>query len=83
MSRHFSPSRILQFTFGLLSKLLLVGLMYVTNEPWLRVDEEENGEAIQDYLEEKTNQRTVPNVFISASLYHSVALILHTDGLTL
>ena len=57
--------------------------MYVTNEPWLRVDEEENGEAIQDYLEEKTNQRTVPNVFISASLYHSVALILHTDGLTL
>ncbi|KAN0133321.1 thioredoxin-like protein [Lactarius tabidus] len=30
----------------------------------LELDEREDGPALQDYLAEKTNQRTVPNVFI-------------------
>ncbi|RIA94711.1 glutaredoxin 1 [Glomus cerebriforme] len=28
------------------------------------IDEADNGSAIQDYLKEKTSQRTVPNIFI-------------------
>ncbi|KAI0375450.1 glutaredoxin [Pilatotrama ljubarskyi] len=31
----------------------------------LELDEIEDGGAIQDYLEEKTGQRTVPNIFIN------------------
>jgi hypothetical protein len=31
-----------------------------------RLDEREDGSAIQDYLQEKTGQRTVPNIFIGA-----------------
>ena len=31
-----------------------------------RLDKREDGDAFQDYLEKKTGQRTVPNVFISA-----------------
>lgn len=31
----------------------------------LRLNETENGDAIQDYLLSKTGQRTVPNIFIS------------------
>ena len=30
-----------------------------------RLDEREDGAAIQQYLLEKTSQRTVPNVFVS------------------
>ncbi|KAG6813706.1 hypothetical protein H0H92_008113 [Tricholoma furcatifolium] len=30
------------------------------------LDERKDGQAIQDYLLEKTNQRTVPNVFVSS-----------------
>lgn len=39
----------------------------VVNCPWCthRLDEIEDGSAIQDYLQEKTGQRTVPNIFIS------------------
>ena len=33
-----------------------------------RLDERDDGEALQNYLLEKTGQKTVPNVFISA--YH-------------
>lgn len=33
-----------------------------------RLDELQEGDAIQDYLREKTGQRTVPNVFISKQL---------------
>ncbi|MEV5358644.1 glutaredoxin [Streptomyces sp. NPDC052693] len=32
----------------------------------LELDQEENGASIQDYLESKTGQRTVPNIFIAA-----------------
>jgi len=31
-----------------------------------RLDERDDGSAIQEYLAEKTGQRTVPNIFISA-----------------
>ncbi|CAE6450007.1 unnamed protein product [Rhizoctonia solani] len=31
----------------------------------LELDEREDGAAIQNYLEQKTNQRTVPNIFIA------------------
>lgn len=31
----------------------------------IELDQDENGAAIQDYLREKTNQGTVPNIFIS------------------
>ncbi len=33
--------------------------------PHVRLDELDEGSAIQDYLAEKTGQRTVPNIFIS------------------
>lgn len=32
----------------------------------IRLDQHKDGSAIQDYLEEKTGQRTVPNIFIGA-----------------
>ncbi|KAJ7650792.1 glutaredoxin [Roridomyces roridus] len=31
----------------------------------LELDEREDGDAIQDYLEQKTGQRSVPNVFVN------------------
>jgi glutaredoxin len=34
-----------------------------------RLDEREDGSAIQNYLLEKTGQRTVPNIFISRRFY--------------
>ncbi|CAE6442187.1 unnamed protein product [Rhizoctonia solani] len=33
----------------------------------LELDNRNDGSAIQDYLEQKTNQRTVPNIFIGKS----------------
>lgn len=41
-----------------------------------RLDQRDDGSAIQEYLAEKTGQRTVPNVFISA--YQSLSS--HTHG---
>lgn len=35
-----------------------------------RLDERDDGSAIQDYLNEKTGQRTVPNVFISKHIFY-------------
>lgn len=39
-----------------------------------RLDEIEDGSAIQDYLQEKTGQRTVPNIFISE---YSARIAMH------
>jgi glutaredoxin 3 len=45
---------------------VLVGA-YADGSLWLyRLDERPDGSDIQNYLFEKTGQRTVPNVFISA-----------------
>ena len=46
----------------------VVGAYTDVRYDWLyyRLDEREDGGEIQNYLQEKTNQRTVPNIFISA-----------------
>ena len=42
-----------------------------------RLDEREDGDSIQQYLYEKTGQRTVPNVFVSE--YTMLDFLLGTD----
>ena len=44
-------------------KEILLGLILT---PYGRLDKMEEGDDIQGYLQSKTGQRTVPNVFISA-----------------
>jgi len=41
-----------------------------------RLDKRDDGDKIQDYLEEKTGQRSVPNIFISAYRTICVATLL-------
>ena len=45
--------------------LSLERLILMVPLPFRRLDLREDGPVIQDYLQEKTGQRTVPNIFIS------------------
>ena len=44
-----------------------------------RLDERDDGGAIQDYLLEKTGQRTVPNIFVRTSFVFIARLGAHDD----
>ncbi|KAI0715103.1 glutaredoxin [Earliella scabrosa] len=47
------------------AKALLTSKFPDTQTKILELDEIDDGSAIQDYLQEKTGQRTVPNIFIN------------------
>lgn len=49
-------------TFNLINSRIVNVVVPLPN----RLDQRNDGSAIQDYLEEKTGQRTVPNIFIGA-----------------
>jgi len=53
-----------------------------------RLDQREDGEIIQEYLRQKTGQRTVPNIFISQYMYilldyeHMLTVVLQTRSIS-
>ena len=59
-----TPTKILEYVY--LFSRFLQAIFIVP--PFHRLDEMEEGDAIQAYLAEKTGQRTVPNIFISKSI---------------
>lgn len=54
-----TPTKILEYAYAKLDSSASAHMLSC------RLDEMEEGSAIQSYLEEKTGQRTVPNIFIS------------------
>lgn len=66
-----------------MSKLSPTSTLLTFKTAHVRIDERDDEQAIQDYLMEKSGQRTVPNVFISAHYLLLVFPSVLTSGVYL